>query len=65
MSKASELRNKFKRDLRDLQNTCPHIESAWMQHMWAPGHISPGKVKVCSECEKILNTVITEEEREK
>jgi hypothetical protein len=53
MSKAKELRDKFEKDLKELQDNCPHTDSEWMPFMWAPGHFGP-KVRVCGECDKIL-----------
>jgi len=53
MSAARELREEFEKKLRALQDSCPHIETKWVQSMWAPGHIS-GSVKVCMRCDKIL-----------
>jgi len=52
-SKAKELRDKFEKDLKELQDNCPHTESTWMPYMWAPGHFGP-KVRSCNECDKIL-----------
>lgn len=54
MSKAKELRDKFNKELKELQDSCPHIESEWMSHMWAPGHYSPYKVRVCKSCEATI-----------
>jgi hypothetical protein len=53
MSKAKELRDEFEKDLKELQDNCPHTESTWMDSMWAPGHFGP-RVRVCKECDKIL-----------
>jgi len=52
-SKAKELRDKFEKDLKELQDNCPHKDSTWMPYMWAPGHFGP-KVRSCNECDKIL-----------
>ena len=57
MSKAKELRDKFEKDLKDLQDNCPHTESTWRLSEWAPGHLGP-KVKMCNECDKILEQEI-------
>ena len=53
MSKAKQLREKFDLELKHLQENCPHIKSIITAYLWAPGH-SNGKIKVCLECEKIL-----------
>jgi len=50
---AKELRAKLEKDLKELQDQCPHTNSKWMNHEWAPGHCS-GVVKVCNCCDKIL-----------
>lgn len=50
---AEELRDKFEKDLKELQDACKHEESEWMEDYWAPGHYS-GMVNVCNYCEKIL-----------
>lgn len=50
---AQELRDKFEIDLFELQSKCPHLESGWMEHHWAPGHVA-GLVRVCLNCEKTL-----------
>ena len=50
---AKELRVEFERNLKELQDNCPHTVSTWMLSQWAPAHFGP-KVKVCNECEKIL-----------
>lgn len=52
---AKELRKKFESDLEHLQNTCKHENvSDWMECEWAPGHSSMMKVKVCLQCEKVI-----------
>lgn len=53
MNQAQILRKKFEDDLKMLQNDCPHKDSEMMPYMWAPGHFS-GKVRVCRNCELIL-----------
>lgn len=50
---AKELRKEFKKNLKEFRDNCSHIESTWMMSEWAPGHYGP-KVRVCNECEKIL-----------
>ena len=53
---AKQLRNKFDKDLKKLQNTCPHKKSKWMEYHWAIGHWSGTMVNVCLSCEKTLET---------
>jgi len=31
-----------------------HKVSEWMQQMWAPGHFSGTRVRLCNRCNKIL-----------
>jgi hypothetical protein len=54
MSKAKELRDKFDKELKDLQDNCPHTETEEMPYMWAPGHYADNNVIVCKECDKIV-----------
>jgi hypothetical protein len=48
-----DLRDEFEKKLKELRDSCPHLESTWMDSMWAPGHPGP-KVKVCNNCGKVL-----------
>lgn len=54
MNKAAELRQDYENKLAKLQASCPHKETKIMPYMWAPGHFG-GDVKVCLECDKILD----------
>lgn len=56
MSKAKELREKFDKELKELQDNCLHEKTNILPFMWAPGHYS-GKVEFCIECDKILRNV--------
>lgn len=50
---AKSLREDYEKKLKDLQSSCNHDElSVWMDYMWAPGHYSNYKVKICNICEK-------------
>ena len=53
---AKEMREDFKARLVTLQMNCPHESSTWMDNAWAPGHIW-GRVRVCDNCEKILERI--------
>ena len=53
MITAKELREKFEKDLKELQDNCLHEEKKWLPYMWAPGHFA-GEVLTCLKCEKIL-----------
>jgi len=53
MRTAREIRDKCDKDIADLQETCLHITSTWMDWSIGPGH-NYGEVKVCGICEKIL-----------
>jgi hypothetical protein len=55
MSKFSDLRDKFDKDVEELQYHCQHQPSDWMRYEWAPGH-SMGQVIVCLECNKIIES---------
>lgn len=49
---AQELREKYEKDLKELQDHCPHEEYEELPYEFAPGH-SYGYVNVCKRCEKI------------
>lgn len=57
---AAELRWKFQQDLEKLQKQCPHLESDWIEHYYAPGHYV-GMVKVCKNCEVLIDTNLLSE----
>jgi hypothetical protein len=55
MSKIEELRKKHKKEIDDLQKKCKHEKiSDWLQECWAPGHLTMRSVKICLECNKIV-----------
>ena len=56
MSEAKKLRDKFEKELSELQDSCEHPSSTWMDWAWAPGHIW-GRVRVCDRCEKVLERI--------
>ncbi len=50
---AKILREKFEKDLEELRNSCPHIETQKGPYYWRVGS-SNGTCKWCLCCEKIL-----------
>jgi len=57
MSKIEDLLAKHKKEIEDLQEECKHEKiSDWMDEWWAPGHSTFRQVKVCEECNKIVET---------
>jgi len=52
---AKSLRKEFANRLSQLQESCKHESTKWMNIEWAPGHVS-GRGRVCLRCEKILET---------
>ena len=54
MPTAKELREACEAAIKELQSTCTHPASSWMDEMWAPGHCTGSQVQVCHVCEKIL-----------
>jgi len=56
MNKAAVLNEDYKRNLKELQETCLHEERTdWMEQHWAPGHSTGFEVKTCNECDKIVS----------
>jgi hypothetical protein len=58
---AKILREKYEHDRKELQDSCSHPKTEWMDYSWAPGHIA-GKVRVCTRCEKIIEKSWQEED---
>jgi hypothetical protein len=55
MKEAKKLHEEYQKKLKHLQQTCPHEkQSDWMEEWWAPGHSTGRMVKVCSNCNKVL-----------
>ncbi len=52
---AKSLRKEFANRLSQLQESCKHESTKWMNIEWAPGHVS-GQGRDCLRCEKILET---------
>jgi len=51
---AQELKERYDKDLKELQESCPHDEAKWMPFMWAPGHFA-GEHLLCSRCWKVVD----------
>ncbi len=41
------------REIKKLQDECPHVESEWVRTMWAPGHFG-ADILQCKRCGKNL-----------
>ena len=55
MNAAEKLHEEYQRQLGHLQETCPHEKrSDWIEEWWAVGHSTERKVKVCQNCNKVL-----------
>jgi len=55
MNAAERLYEQYQRDLRHLQETCPHEQlTDWMEEWWAPGHSTGREVKACTNCNKVV-----------
>jgi hypothetical protein len=55
MNEAERLHKEYKEKLKHLQEACPHEkQSDWIEEWWAPGHSTGRMVKVCSNCNKVL-----------
>ena len=52
---AEGLREKYNKDLEELQDTCKHIDkSEWMIEEWPPAHTTGWEVIQCNTCWKLL-----------
>lgn len=56
MNAAARLYEEYQQKLKQLQDKdCPHSEETdWMEEWWAPGHRTGRKVKVCANCNKVM-----------
>ncbi len=51
-----KLKKEYESKIKKLQKTCIHkSKSKWMRQWWAFGHSTGYIVRVCNNCEKILN----------
>jgi hypothetical protein len=55
MNAAERLYEQYQRDLKHLQETCPHEQlTDWVEEWWAPGHSTGREVKACTNCNKVV-----------
>jgi hypothetical protein len=55
MNAAERLYEQYQRDLRHLQETCPHEKlTDGMEERWAPDHSISRKVRACANCNKVI-----------
>ena len=55
MSEQERLFNEYQKKLKELQDSCPHLEkSEWMDYQWAMAHSTGQAAKCCKRCGKIL-----------
>jgi hypothetical protein len=55
MSAAERLYEQYQRDLKRLQDNCPHEQlTDWMEEWWAPGHATERMVRACTNCNKVV-----------
>jgi len=57
MSKINEMLARHKREIEELQESCPHNGlSDWLEEQWAIGHGTGREVMICTECNKVVAT---------
>ena len=57
MSKFKDLIKKHEKEIKQLQKNCKHKKiTDWLSEYWAPGHLTMRQVKICKECNKIVET---------
>lgn len=55
MKAAEKLYKEYQEQLRQLQEECPHTDQTdWMEEWWALGHSTGRRVKICTNCNKVL-----------
>jgi hypothetical protein len=55
MNAAERLYEQYQRDLKRLQEACPHDHlTDWMEEWWAPGHSTGRSVRACANCNKVV-----------
>ncbi len=55
-SEFEALEEKYESDVKKLQRTCPHKrKSEWREQWWALGHSTGYIVRVCLNCNRILD----------
>jgi len=63
MTTYTQIKREFEEKVKVLQRNCPHKKSNWYEHMWAPGHMSGHRMKICKQCNKELEQKPTVKER--
>lgn len=56
---AKELREDYKKKLKELQDTCNHPKTEITTYAFAPGHFG-SPIEICIFCEKIIKTMVEE-----
>jgi nitroimidazol reductase NimA-like FMN-containing flavoprotein (pyridoxamine 5'-phosphate oxidase superfamily) len=57
MNAAQRLYKQYQKDLKHLQQTCPHEQPTdWMEEWWAPAHGTGREVRACTNCDKVLQS---------
>lgn len=55
MNAAEKLYQQYQRELKQLQDTCPHEQlTDWVEEWWAPGHTTGRRVRACANCNLVL-----------
>ena len=54
MSQYNKLKSEFNAKVLALQEHCRHKESEWSVEWWAIGHGTGSEVRVCQNCNKVL-----------
>lgn len=55
MNAADKLYQQYQRDLRQLQDSCPHEQlTDWVEEWWAPDHSTGRRVRTCTNCNLVL-----------
>jgi len=51
-----EIKERHEREIQKFIDSCPHPKiSEPISYMWAPGHFSDKKVRICERCNKIIS----------
>lgn len=49
-----DLKKGFEERVDELQASCPHTKTEWVEEYWAFGHSTGAMIHVCLNCNKIL-----------
>jgi hypothetical protein len=56
---AKQLYNQYQKDLLKLQKNCKHISiTDWLNGQYFAGHLTGNAVKVCENCNKIIEKTL-------